>query len=142
MLGEDLVEREEIVRRYLHEVTTWVAAPNELDSADRERSQGAPRPPSRDGEARSPGVRHRVAAIGSEIAPLGGEREVHELEREVQESGREVQELSLSIGTISIVIEEPEQIAPAQPPSPRVDRAPAQPVSEPTRLSRYYLEPW
>jgi hypothetical protein len=55
----------------------------------------------------------------------------------------EVQDLNLSIGTISIVIEEPKQTASAALPAPpRVERSPERPASEPTRLSRYYLGRW
>ena len=57
--------------------------------------------------------------------------------------GLEVQDLSLSIGTISIVIEEPAQTVPAAIPAPpRADGLPEPPASQPTRLSRYYLRPW
>lgn len=54
-----------------------------------------------------------------------------------------VQDVSLSIGNISIVIEEPKKdvsIPAAAPPS--VERSQERTGSEPTSLSRYYLRTW
>jgi hypothetical protein len=52
----------------------------------------------------------------------------------------QVQDLSLSIGTISIVVEEPKQDHPVSLTPPPSTQTSPQPVApEPTRLSRYYL---
>ena len=52
----------------------------------------------------------------------------------------QVQDLSLSIGTISIVVEEPRQDHPVSLTPPPVTQTSPQPAApEPTRLSRYYL---
>jgi len=113
-------ERETIVHQYLDEVRAWVAAPPEIDRVELERPRDPAHPPSRDGADRSSGARKREFPLQTEV-----------------------QDVSLSIGTISIVIEEPKQTAPAvQPASPKADSSAARPASEPTRLSRYYLEPW
>jgi hypothetical protein len=119
--------RKMIAHRYLNEVKAWVAAPQTFDHREAERQRDAQRPPA-------------------------GHREVFDLEPQLEpttalQSARpealEVQDLNLSIGTISIVIEEPAQAAPAAPPvPPRSDRALERPASEPTRLSRYYLARW
>lgn len=120
-------EREMIVRNYLKEVRAWVAAPTELDQSELER----------------PRARERRAAEHKEVFALASE-----VEPTVPRPGRpetsEVQDLNLSIGTISIVIEEPKQAAPAPfAAAPRVERAPERPAGpEPTRLSRYYLRRW
>jgi len=101
-------------------VRAWVSAPPEFDQVELERPREPARPSSGDDADRSIGVRNREFALEAEV-----------------------QDLSLSIGTISIVIEEPKQTAPAvQPAWPKVDSSAAPPASEPTRLSRYYLEPW
>jgi len=116
-------EREITAHSYLEEVRAWVAAPPDLDHRELERQRDAQRLPA-------------------------GHDDVFALEPEAEStsprSGRpealEVQDLNLSIGTISIVIEEPKQTAPAPlPVPPRADRSPERPASEPTRLSRYYL---
>jgi hypothetical protein len=160
---DEHLEREMIVHSYLKEVRAWVAAPPELDQRELERQRDAERPPAghRDVFALEPEVeptaaprpgrpealeRQRVAE-----RPPAGHSDVFALEPETEptapRSGRpealEVQDLNLSIGTISIVIEEPKQTAPAAlPTSPRADRSPERPASEPTRLSRYYLTRW
>ncbi len=85
----------------------------------------------------------------AERRPTEG-REVVALEQQVEPTttrpGRpeslEVQDLNLSIGTISIVIEEPKQAPVAIATRPKWDRSPEGTTSEPTRLSRYYLRRW
>lgn len=128
---DEHLEREVIVHSYLEEVRAWVAAPPEPDQ--RELGQ-------RELEQRR--VAQRPPAGRSDVFALEPEAEAT-----VPRSGRpealEVQNLNLSIGTISIVIEEPKQTAPAALPAPpRADRPPERLASEPTRLSRYYLTRW
>jgi len=54
----------------------------------------------------------------------------------------EIQDFSLSIGNISIVIDEPKQDAPTLPtPPPTIERLP-EVANRPTDLSRYYLDRW
>ena len=61
-------------------------------------------------------------------------------ERSITPSEPQVQDLSLSIGTISIVVEEPKQDHPVSLTPPPATHTSPQPVApEPTRLSRYYL---
>jgi hypothetical protein len=119
-------ERERVVHDYLKEVRAWVAAPPEFDPQRLERERDAERSLAGHGE---------LVAIEPEVqltAPQPDRR-----------GALELQDLSLSIGTISIVIEEPKQTAAvALPPPPRGDSSPERPASEPTRLSRYYLGLW
>ena len=131
-----------IMRGYLREVRAWVAAsptfeqPESFWDGDVERALPTERPrrvldaraepASRDDDSYAVGSERR--AVASPAAPPA------ELE---------VQDLSLSIGTISIVVEEPVHVAPVAVPSPaRADRSPAAPGPVPTRLSRYYLSRW
>ena len=117
-------DREVIVRNYLKEVRAWVAATPETDESLFDR-QPQSEPQRSD--------------------------DVFALERETEAPPRttpgelrapEAQYLNLSIGTISIVIEEPQRsvVAPVVAP-PTVAHAP-ETRSEPTRLSRYYLRSW
>jgi len=61
-------------------------------------------------------------------------------ERPSKASEPHVNDLSLSIGTISIVVEEPKQDFPVSiAPAPTTHTSPQPVAPEPTRLSRYYL---
>jgi hypothetical protein len=128
-------ERESIVGNYLKEVTAWVSAPPELDRQDLESQRDAQRLPAPHRAERPLASHDDVVDLGREIQPAGG--------RAGRSETLDVQELNLSIGTISIVIEEPKQVAPTphQPPV-RVDSSRERPMSEPTRLSRYYMGRW
>jgi hypothetical protein len=134
-IHDEDVERTTTVHNYLKEVRAWVSAPPEPDRQELEWQRDAERLPAP----------HRAER------PLASHNDAVDLEREIQPAhGRaarsetlEVQDLNLSIGTISIIIEEPKQIAPtAHQPSVRVDSSRERPASEPTRLSRYYLGRW
>ena len=129
------VERETIVHNYLKEVRAWVSAPPELDQRELEWQRDAERSPA-------PHDAEQSLATHSDVFAL--EREVQSAApRPARSESLEVQDLNLSIGTISIVIEEPKQIAPAAVQAPaRVDSPRERPASEPTRLSRYYLGRW
>ena len=133
--SEPRAEPETTFANFLKEVRAWVSAPPELDQPELEWH--------REGE-RSPAV----LGAGQSV-PAG--RDVFALEREApttahhsnQSDPLDAQELNLSIGTISIVVEAPTQIAPSVPQAPpRVDSPRERSASEPTRLSRYYLERW
>ena len=122
--ADDLAVGNAILQDYLREVSAWIAAKPETLDADLNRQQGL--------EARNEDSR-RDFSLERETNPA-----TPPLPPRMREP--ELQDLSLSIGTISIVIEEPNQQA-AIPPSP-------QPVApnvtqergrEPTSLSRYYL---
>ena len=54
----------------------------------------------------------------------------------------QIQDFSLSIGNISIVIDEPKQDAPALPTPPPIIERPPEVSDRPTDLSRYYLDRW
>jgi hypothetical protein len=123
---DEHLEREMIVHSYLEEVRAWVAAPPEFDQREQE--------PQRDVE-RAPAEYRDVFALEPEAEPT--------TPRSGRPDALEVQDLNLSIGTISIVVEEAKQTAPAPlPVLPRADRSPERPASEQTRLSRYYLTRW
>jgi hypothetical protein len=134
-VDDEPAQRETIVRNYLKEVRAWVSAPPELDQRQPEGRRDAERLPA--------------LAVAEQF--LANRGDAFPLDREVRRPTHlptvsetlDVQDLNLSIGTVSIVIEEPKQIAPAglQPP-PRVDGPRERPASEPTRLSRYYLGRW
>jgi hypothetical protein len=128
-------EHETTGDNYLKEVRAWVSGLPELDQREQEWERGADQPP---------------ASLRGERSFMT-ERDAFALQREAPttapHSNRsdtlEAQELNLSIGTISIVVEAPNQIAPSAPQAPtRVDSPRERSASEPTRLSRYYLEPW
>jgi hypothetical protein len=126
-------ERERNVHRYLREVRAWVAEPPEFPLPELERQLDTePRPGGHGAEGITAG-QSDVLAFEPEVQPAAP--------RTGAPGMLEVQDLNLSIGTISIVVEEPKQ-APALPVPPRVDRSPERPASGLTRLSRYYLGSW
>jgi len=117
------VEREVLVRQYLREVREWVAASPTPDQSFSE----------------SP----TLAVQKPESVAFTVEREsIPTIQPELRDQ-IDVHDMNLSIGNISIVIEEPSPAAAAviaPPPTP----PPAQPQTrrEPTSLSRYYLRSW
>jgi hypothetical protein len=123
------IERETLVRNYLKEVTEWVAQSPALDSAglesvrETEQTEGAESAALESREASQVGLSRKTPSP-SPVPSL------------------DVQDLTLSIGTIKVVVEElPAAVATPQIAAPRnvgADRS----ASEPTRLSRYYLERW
>jgi hypothetical protein len=120
VVHDERVERELIVHQYLQEVSAWVAGTPEGGEPEPERPSAA-----------------HGDALALEPPPGPGPP------RAGRPETPDVQDLTLSIGTISIVIEEPALPAPAQPPSPpRVERSSEPRASEPTRLSRFYLGRW
>ena len=132
---DEHVERETIVHNYLKEVRAWVSAPPELEQRELEWRRDAERSPAPHGAEQSPATQSEVFALEREVQPAS--------RRPARSESLEVQDLNLSIGTISIVIEEPKQIAPVAVQAPaRVDSPRERPASEPTRLSRYYLGRW
>ncbi len=124
-LGEQL-EWEVTFQNYLKEVRAWVAATPETDERGLGHQSRPGVPPERN---------RSLFALEQEIntasSPLHGQG---------QESA--VQDLSLSIGTISIVVEEPKTKIPVPPPPTRAERTAERITSEPTSLSRYYLRSW
>ncbi len=120
--SDERTERAALVRNYLNEVRAWVSAPPEF--AEREQPVDARQ------ESRA------LFALEQEVyAPSSA--------HDGRPEGLAEQNLNLSIGSISIVIEEPQQSTPAPLAAPpRVEHAPAQTTSEATRLSRYYLRSW
>lgn len=129
------VEREIIVGNYLKEVVAWVSSPPELDQREPESQRDLDQRPS------PLRAEQDLASDSDAFAP---QRKVPAgALRSNRSETMEAQDLSLSIGTISIVVEAPKQIAPALPQAPaKVDAPRERSASEPTRLSRYYLERW
>jgi hypothetical protein len=112
-------QHEIAVREYLREVMAWVSATPEGEPDQPQRTSLPPR--------------IEVFELHSEIERPGNTTTVEPL----------AQDLNLSIGNISIVIEEPTPPATAQVTAPaRPERAPERTMTEPTRLSRYYLRSW
>ena len=127
---DEHLEQEVIVRNYLKEVRAWVAASPAMQEEKLEQDGG------REGRLGSGDVFSLEHEINSAPFPQAGRSEAPA-----------VQDLSLSIGTISIVIEEPQKGIPAplvtQPVVERSARPNAQGNDrEPTNLSRYYLRSW
>lgn len=117
------VEREVLVRQYLREVREWVAA--------------SPMPDQSVSESLS------LTDQKQESVAFTVERESIPTIQPEPRDQIDVHDMNLSIGNISIVIEEPSPAAAAviaPPPTP----PPAQPQTrhEPTSLSRYYLRSW
>jgi hypothetical protein len=124
--GRDIrIEREVIVHRYLKEVRDWVAASPALDDGTPGRQQDAGQP------------RDHGAVVGLEEG-----RRTLSPARPTPSAPLNVEDVSLSIGTISVVIEEPPSSPAVQRPPALAPPSPERAVSEPTRLSRYYLRRW
>ena len=78
----------------------------------------------------------RVTTYARDRAPLNTSSQPTQPDR------IDVQETSLSIGSINIVIEDPKPNVMTIAPAPGAPAAQPQPQSEPTSLSRYYLQRW
>jgi hypothetical protein len=114
-------DRRQIFQQQLKEVMAWISSPSEE-------------------------VEQSPQAFEVIEAPQTSDAFVHEREqrgspeRSISRREPQVQDLSLSIGTISIVVEEPKQDHPVSLTPPPATHTSPQPVApEPTRLSRYYL---
>jgi hypothetical protein len=124
LLGEAPEETEQVttMRDYLKEVLAWVAATPERD--ERQSSSVAVQP-----------------AIPERIEIQTKDESWSPAQPAMAEPM--VQDLNLSIGNISIVVEEPSQNVAAQVVPPlRNERSSEPAASEPTRLSRYYVRSW
>ncbi len=114
------------VEHYLKEVMEWISAPPEIDESEIEQTH-------RTKILRAPESENSFA--------LEHERDAASVARQAHAREPEVQDLNLSIGTISIVIEESKATTtPALPaPAPRNESAHAPARNESPSLSRYYL---
>jgi hypothetical protein len=119
----DPIGREILVRQYLREVREWVAAPPTLisDLPEKEVTQ-----PNSQGQAES----------------IASEREREPSQAATQATQPDVHETSLSIGSISVVIEDPKPAATTIAPTPSAPKTQPQTQPEPISLSRYYLQRW
>jgi|GEM_PF-4948097 len=118
--------RTRIVRDQIKEVMAWVATPPEEIQSGRSLSGVMETRTQEDDFFK----RERQQYEPSSSQPM--------LPREP-----EVQDLNLSIGSISIVIEEPKPDVPVfQSPAPAESGPSERTTPEPTRLSRYYLRNW
>jgi hypothetical protein len=119
--------REETFQNYLREIVDWVSAPPVTEA---EALEQGPRAPAQTGENLFVVKHDGDAPLASRPGPT--------------EEGPEVQDLNLSIGTISVVIEEQKQQTAVLPPAlpPRAESPAAQAATERTSLSRYYLRSW
>jgi hypothetical protein len=119
-------DRHVILRNYLKEVRDWIAAPPAMEETEIEFLTAAETPP----RSRNPAGLERGATAAAP-APR------HDLEEP------KLQDLSLSIGTISIVIEEPrKEVLIQQAPPANPERVLDRTTNESTDLSRYYLRSW
>ena len=116
---------EAVVRNYMKEVRAWVAgAPTQDESA-----------PELSDWLEAPQARRDVFAFEHERDATAFPHQ--------QSAEPQVQDVSLSIGNISVVIEEPQSNAPAPIAAPpAAERSHGRTDREPTSLSRYYLSPW
>ena len=119
----DPVEREVLVRQYLREVREWVAAsPMPDESVSESLSLTDEKPES---------VAFTVARESIPVAQPESHEQI------------DVHDMNLSIGNISIVIEEPKPAAaPVIAPTPSAPPPQPQTRHEPISLSRYYLRSW
>ena len=123
---DERMEEEVIVRNYLKEVRAWVSATPAMDGRDVEQNNWS--------EVQQ-GNRTKFA--------LEQEENLASFPRRDDTREPEVQDLNLSIGSISIVVEEPRKDVVAPPPAPRkAEISPTRTGSESTSLSRYYLRSW
>lgn len=120
-------ERKASVQHYLKEVLEWVAAPALADKNEPDERRAS--------------FPARAEDFESSQGHKKYETEVVEARQQARAREPEVHDLNLSIGTISIVIEEPQAAAglPSLPPAPAQNTAPSPARSETTSLSRYYL---
>lgn len=123
--NQEQLEREVSVRDYLKEVMAWVSAKPEIEEPEPSHS-------------RRPDVKQISNEVFDPEHQASGSSLASSSTREP-----EIHDLDLSIGSISIVIEEPKPAAPVsfQPPPP-AERSREQTTREPTNLSRYYLRSW
>lgn len=125
LLDAGVTDRELLQKVFFREIHTWIAAPNESVAETR------PEPPP--ARLENP---ERVSLIEPDAALAPTRPRAMEQER------LEEHDLSLSIGSISIVIEEPP--AQAQPPAivqaqPRAESSRTHSTGEFSRLSRHYI---
>jgi hypothetical protein len=119
-------EAQLLVRNYLKEVRAWVAMPPEPIEDSAEADIGLEGYYDRS-DVFSPGP----APDTSRVAPV------------LPAEAPAVQDLSLSIGSISIVVEEPQKNMPAPVATqPRAEGSMPRGDRESTNLSRYYLRTW
>src|SRR5215216_5443731 len=116
------LERARVARNQLKEVIAWVTAnPNNLEEE--------PLPEilisSRSVSGRDPADHSQLDSLSPQPA---------------RAHAPEIQDFSLSIGNISIVIDEPKQDAPTLPTPPPIIERPPEIANRPTDLSRYYLD--
>ena len=126
----DSVEREVLVRQYLREVRAWVAAPPTPIPDIPEN------PIVEEHDSTTEWQPQRVTTYAPDRAPLSTSPQPAQPDR------IDVHETSLSIGSINIVIEDPKPNVMTIAPAPAAPPAQPQPQSEPTSLSRYYLQRW
>jgi hypothetical protein len=117
-------EQEAAVRNYMKEVRAWVAT-SPADEGPLEQEDWSD-----------------VREQPGNVFALEDETNAVSVPRDELPADKGVQELSLSIGNISIVIEEPQKNLPALATPPSIERSHVETASEPTSLSRYYLRPW
>ncbi len=120
------IQQEVIVRDYLKEVRDWVSTPLEMGESEADFA-----------------VRVETRQENKGLSGPDYQTDVPQPSRHSRYEEPEAQELNLSIGTISVVIEEPERQAPvSQVVSPRTERSAERTTAESTDLSRYYLRSW
>ncbi len=121
----DPVQREVLVRQYLREVRAWVAAPPTPipDVPEKELTQ--------------------ATQLTSKWQPENSAVEREPLQPATQATQLDVHETSLSIGSISVVIEDPKPAVTTIAPTPSAPKSqPPTTQPEPISLSRYYLQRW
>jgi hypothetical protein len=124
MLGPS--EQETAIRTYMKEVRAWVAGV-----------------PMADERALEPDDWSGLRPETTNVFAFEPETDAASVPRHERAADMGVSDLSLSIGNISILIEEPKKDLPPPPATPpSAQSSPLQTASEPTSLSRYYLRPW
>jgi hypothetical protein len=140
----DAPDPAEFRRTYLREVVEWLSAPPPAQSGDDDAPAQEERAPRVEGVADEA---HAVTAVEivreRDAAPAARARDATERAREAAERAPEVEDFTLSIGSIQVVIEEPQgrvSAQPAPPPQPaRAGRASDGGDDAVARLRRHYV---
>lgn len=127
----EVASREESFQNYLREIVEWVSAPPVMEAEVWEKGSRAQEAQQTENTF---AVKHDGSKHDSDVPPASLQTPAEE--------GPEVQDLNLSIGTISVVIEEQKPqaaVLPPAPPPPRAQSTAARADAERTSLGRYYL---
>jgi hypothetical protein len=125
--------RNEEVGGYLKEVMEWISARPDTDDEDRSAQIS---------DAFAEGAAGATDAAEAKYRGLQLINESRAAAQVEQTRDPDIQNTTLSIGTISIVVEDPSGQTPLPAPIQTQSASPSAAATEPTNLSRYYLRSW